>query len=149
MGEGMLSPETLAVGAFTSCQVRVYDGDEKAETNLHTDTRVGVDAKTGNLKEVDQLPNTDVAIYTIGDAMLLWRKPYERSEDSDPWPPSYPLVPLEDGSLFVWKTGPGSDDWTYKHGVFWPRATDPCYKGPWAGQRRIAFVFRCTRPQKW
>ena len=96
-----------------------------------------------------QLPNTDVAIYTIGDAMLLWRKPYERSEDSDPWPPSYPLVPLEDGSLFVWKTGPGSDDWTYKHGVFWPRATDPCYKGPWAGQRRIAFVFRCTRPQKW
>ena len=52
--EGMLSPETLAVGAFTSCQVRVYDGDEKAETNLHTDTRVGVDAKTGNLKEVDQ-----------------------------------------------------------------------------------------------
>ena len=52
--EGMLSPETLAVGAFTSCQVRVYDGDLKAETGMHTDTRVGVDKTTGNLKEIDQ-----------------------------------------------------------------------------------------------
>ena len=33
--EGMLSPETLAVGAFTSCPVRVYDGDLKAETGMH------------------------------------------------------------------------------------------------------------------
>lgn len=55
-----------------------------------------------------QLPNTDVAIYTFGDPMLLWRKPYEKSAPSDPWVPSYPLVPLVDGSLFVWKTGPGS-----------------------------------------
>ena len=52
--EDMLSPETLAIGAFTACQVRVYDGDVKAETNLHTDTVVDVDATTGNLKEIDQ-----------------------------------------------------------------------------------------------
>ena len=117
----------------------------------------------------------------MGDTMLLWRKPYERSADSDPWS-IRTVVPLEDGSLFVWKTGPGarpnrqvllasaqqpdrtlrtfqpdpdptpvagSDDWVYKHGVFWPRDTDPCFKGSWLGQRRVAFVFRCTRPKKW
>ena len=51
--EGALSEETIAIGGFTSCQVREYDGDLNAETNLHTDTRVGVDGN-GELKEIDQ-----------------------------------------------------------------------------------------------
>ena len=51
--EGALSKETIAIGGFTSCQVREYNGDLNAETNLHTDTKVGVDAD-GKLKEIDQ-----------------------------------------------------------------------------------------------
>ena len=171
--EGALSQATLDQGFFNSVQVRVYYGDEKAKTGMHTDTVVDLDPTTGELKKIDQvfffpppfraritrtltragrarvqLPDTDVAIYSVGDTMLLWRKPYERSDTSDPWP-DQELVPLDDGSLFVWKTGPGSDDWRYKHGVFWPRKTDPHYTGPCAGQRRIAFVFRCTRQETW
>ena len=53
--EGMLTAETLAEGAFNSVQVRVYDGDVKAETGMHTDTVVDVDATTGELKEIDQV----------------------------------------------------------------------------------------------
>ena len=111
----------------------MYSGDEKATTGMHTDTVVDVDPATGELKKLDQvflpppsppygtstrtliraararvqLPDTDVAIYSTGDPMLLWRKPYERSDASDPWP-NQELVPLDDGSLFVWKTGPGA-----------------------------------------
>jgi hypothetical protein len=33
--------------------------------------------------------------------------------------------------------------------VFWPRKGDTHYKGPCAGQRRIAFAFRCTRHDNW
>merc|ERR1711865_952021 len=76
-------------------------------------------------------------------------------------------VRVYDGSLFVWKTGltkkgkkrtkkgkkeklEKSDDWKYKHGVYWPRKGDmPWYSGSHVGQKRIAFVFRCTRPRRW
>lgn len=93
-----------------------------------------------------QLANTDVAIYTIGDPMLLWRKEYPAPHGS-PW--LHPVVPLDNGSIFVWPTGPGTDDWRFKHGVYWPRSTDSSFTGPPAGQRRLAFVFRCTRPCSW
>ena len=94
-----------------------------------------------------QIENTDVAIYTIGDTMLLWRQEYPGGQGK-PW--LQPVVPLEDGSIFLWPTGPGTDDWLFKHGVYWPRVVDqPWYAGPPAGQRRIAFVFRCTRPSRY
>lgn len=54
-----------------------------------------------------QLANTDVAIYTIGDPMLLWRKEYPAPHGS-PW--LHPVVPLDNGSIFVWPTGPGTDE---------------------------------------
>lgn len=143
---GVLSPETIEQGEFTAVQVRDYDGDNKAETNLHTDTRVEVDADGKPARQIDQIENTDVVIYSLGDLMLLWRKEYPGKGKG--W--LLPVVPLEEGSLFVWPTGPGTDDWIFKHGVFWPRKVDVgLYEGPPAGKRRIAFVFRCTRPRRW
>lgn len=128
-------------------QVRVYEGDNKAFTAPHSDTVVGVDKEGNLLAEIDHIENTDVATYTIGDTMLLWRKEYPGGQGK-PW--LQPVVPLEDGSIFLWPTGPGTDDWRFKHGVYWPRVVDqPWYAGPPAGQRRIAFVFRCTRPSRY
>ena len=62
-----------------------------------------------------QFPNTDVAIYTTGDTMLLKRKKYTDSGHTGEWMPA--IVPLHDGSLFLWKTGEGSDDWEWPYPV--------------------------------
>ena len=51
---GVLSPATLEQGEFTAVQVRDYDGDNKAYTNLHTDTRVEVDADGKPARQIDQ-----------------------------------------------------------------------------------------------
>ena len=105
-GAGLLSKETLAHGGFTACQVRVYDGSiSKCETKLHTDTVVGVDSEGNPRIEIDHVEGTDVAIYTVGATMLLWRKTYPATPKCKKFPWLHPTVPLSDGSLFVWKTG--------------------------------------------
>jgi hypothetical protein len=172
---GVLSPATLEQGEFTAVQVRVYDGDIDAHTKLHTDTYVGLDEDGKPKYQIDQvharrrlspiarltqplnppaptsqIENTDVVIYSLGDPMLLWRKDYpDRGRPQSDYAWRYPVVPLEDGSLFVWPTGPETDDWLFKHSVYWPRPADPGYNGLKAGKRRFAFVFRCTRPRRW
>ena len=81
----------------------------------------------------------------------VWPLSADREHGAGPGKPwLHPVVPLEDGNIFLWPTGPGTDDWLFKHGVYWPRMADqPWYAGPPAGQRRIAFVFRCTRPSRY
>ena len=53
--EGLLSDETLAEGAFSTVQVRDYDGDNNAFTALHTDTVVDADADGNPMKEINHV----------------------------------------------------------------------------------------------
>ena len=71
----VLSEANKKFGEFNSYDVRIYDGDLKAFTQLHTDTRTKV-GKDGKPKPTYQAPGTDAVIFTIGDNMLLWRKEY-------------------------------------------------------------------------
>ena len=53
--EGLLSGETLAEGAFSTVQVRDYDGDNNAFTALHTDTVVDTEDNGNPMKEINHV----------------------------------------------------------------------------------------------
>ena len=151
----VLSEETLAQGAFGAVQVRIYEGDNKAFTAPHSDTVVGVDKEGNLLAEIDHVracpgrhdlcpqPSTHTRVASLRRSRTrTWRstrsatrcfcggrREYPASPGK-PW--LHPVVPLEDGTIFLWPTGPGTDDWLFKHGVYWHRVVDqPWYaRGP-------------------
>ena len=108
------------------------------------------------------MEDTDVVIVTIGDTMVFRMKEYPGDTHGYPWAEcgTESGIPLEHGTAFVWRTRRRkdqkgiqkrelSDDWKTKHGVYWPKPGDACYRGPSTGKRRLAVVFRCTKPSRY
>tara|TARA_B110001452_G_scaffold92615_1_gene76370 strand:+ start:538 stop:924 length:387 start_codon:yes stop_codon:yes gene_type:complete len=96
-----------------------------------------------------QEKDTDVVIFTLGDAMYFRRKLYSpgKWKEEDPYLES---IPLARGTFFIWRTcrGPSNeqrDDWREKHAINWPQLGEEAFvPKDCEDLERVAIVMRVT-----